>query len=70
MIGPRIYARYIRELALFDVCSSEENCLSVRCASNANPIYRDVDVFGTKTASLIIFYIGSFFLLTYEFYAT
>jgi hypothetical protein len=67
-VGPRVFARYIREFALFDVCSSKEKCLSATCASKANVVCRDVDIFRNKIAFLMIFYIGSFFLLTYELF--
>jgi hypothetical protein len=34
-----------------NLCSSSKNCLSARCASDTNAIFRD-DVFGSKTVSL------------------
>jgi hypothetical protein len=37
---------------MFSVCSSSKNCPSARCASAANVVYRDVDIFGTKPLSL------------------
>jgi hypothetical protein len=37
---------------MFSVCSSSKNCPSARCASAANVVCRDVDIFGTKTLSL------------------
>jgi hypothetical protein len=48
----RFPARYIREFALFNVCSSTKNCPSARCASAANVVCRDVDVFGAKNVLL------------------
>jgi hypothetical protein len=35
-----------------NVYSSNKNCPSARCASTANVVCRDVDVFGTKTVYL------------------
>jgi hypothetical protein len=64
-VGLRVPARYIREFSLFNVCSSNKNCPSARFVSDADVVCRDVDIFVAKTAFLIIFYIGSFFLITY-----
>jgi hypothetical protein len=50
--GLRVPLRYIRDLALFNVCSSSKNCPSARCASDANVVCRDVDVFGAKNVLL------------------
>jgi hypothetical protein len=47
-----ISARYVRDVSVFDVCCSIKNYPPVRCASAANVICRDVDIFGTKTVSL------------------
>jgi hypothetical protein len=33
---------------LFSVCSSSTNCSSARCASAANVVCRNVDIFGAK----------------------
>jgi hypothetical protein len=46
IVGLRVPARYIRDFALFNVCSSSKNCPSARCASAANVVFKDVDVFG------------------------
>jgi hypothetical protein len=46
IIGLRVPARYIRDFVLFNVCSSRKNCPSARCASAANVVCKDVDVFG------------------------
>jgi hypothetical protein len=48
----RVPARYIRELSVLDVCSSSRNCPPAICASAANVVYRDVDVFGAKAIFL------------------
>jgi hypothetical protein len=48
----RVPARYIRDFALFNVCSSCKNCLSARCVSAANVVCRDVDVFGARNILL------------------
>jgi hypothetical protein len=44
--------RYIGDFALFNVCSSSKNCPSARCASAANVVCRDVDVFGAENVQL------------------
>jgi hypothetical protein len=44
-----IPARYIRDSSLINVSSSNKNCPSARWASAANVVYRDNEVFGTKT---------------------
>jgi hypothetical protein len=49
------FLRYVRrDISIFNVCFSSRNSPSARCASAANVVYRDDDVFGTKTDSLII----------------
>jgi hypothetical protein len=45
IVGLRVPARHIRDFALFNVCSSSKNCPSARCASAANVVCRDVEVF-------------------------
>jgi hypothetical protein len=52
IVGLRVPARYIRDIAFFSVCSSCKNCLSPRYASVANVVCRDVDVFGAKKVLL------------------
>jgi hypothetical protein len=59
----RAPARYTRDFALFNVCSSCKNCPSARCASAANFVSRDVDVFGAKNALLNHIYIGPCLIL-------
>jgi hypothetical protein len=39
-------------LLLFNVCYSSKYCASVRCASGANVVCRDADVFGAQTVFL------------------
>jgi hypothetical protein len=46
IVGLRVPARYIRDFALFNVCSSSKTCPSARCASAADVVCKDVDVFG------------------------
>jgi hypothetical protein len=48
IVGLRVPARYIRDFVLFCVYSSCKNCSSARCASVANVVCRNVDVFGAK----------------------
>jgi hypothetical protein len=38
IVGLRVPARYIRDFAVFNVCSSCKNCPSARCASAANVV--------------------------------
>jgi hypothetical protein len=45
-------ARYIRDFALFNVCSPFKNCPSARCASAANVVRKNVDVFGARNVLL------------------
>jgi hypothetical protein len=45
-------ARYIRDFALFSVYPSCKNCPFARCASAANVVRRDVDVFGARNVLL------------------
>jgi hypothetical protein len=40
------------ETAFFSVCSSSKNCPSARCASAANVVCRNVDVFGARNVLL------------------
>jgi hypothetical protein len=47
-VGLRVPVRYIRDFSMFSVCSSSKNCPSARCASAANVICRDLDIFGTN----------------------
>jgi hypothetical protein len=51
-VGLRVPVRYIRDFSMFSVCSSSKNCPFARCASAANVVCTDVDIFGTKTLSL------------------
>jgi hypothetical protein len=51
-VGLRVPVRYIRDFSMFNVCSSSKNCPSARCASAANVVCRDSDIFGTKPLSL------------------
>jgi hypothetical protein len=52
IVGLRVPARYVRDFALFNVCTSCKNCPSARCASAANVVCKDVDVFGTRKVLL------------------
>jgi hypothetical protein len=52
IVSLRVPVQYIRDFALFNVCSSFKNCPSARCASAANAVCRDVDVFGTRNLLL------------------
>jgi hypothetical protein len=56
-----VYYRYCFIQCLF----IKEKLYSVRCASAANVVCREVDVFRTKTALLNHFYCGTLLLLKY-----
>jgi hypothetical protein len=47
IVSFRVPALYIRDFALFNVCSCK-NCPSARCASAASVVCKDVDLFGAK----------------------
>jgi hypothetical protein len=49
--GLPVPARHIR-LCMFNVCSSCKNCPSSRCASAANVVCRDADIFGARNVLL------------------
>jgi hypothetical protein len=51
-VGLLVPARYIRDFALFSVCSSCINCPSAKCASAANVVCRGVDVFIARNVRL------------------
>jgi hypothetical protein len=51
-VGFRVPSRYIRDFSMFNVCSSSKKCPSARCASAANFVCRDIDVFVTIALSL------------------
>jgi hypothetical protein len=59
IVGLRVPARYIRDFALFNVCSSCKNCRSARSASAANVVC-NFDVFGAKNDLLIIMILASY----------
>jgi hypothetical protein len=63
IVGLRVPARYSRDFASFNVCSSYKNCPSARCASAANVVCRDVDVFGAENVL-----INQFFNMLYCYY--
>jgi hypothetical protein len=52
VVGLRVPARYLRDFALFNACSSSKNCPTARCASAAIVVCRDVDAFGAKNVIL------------------
>jgi hypothetical protein len=49
VVGLRVPDRYMRDFALFNVSSSCKNRPFPRCASAANVVRRDVDVFEAKS---------------------
>jgi hypothetical protein len=52
IVGLRVPARYVRDFTLFCVSSSSRYCPSARCASAANAVCRDIDIFGAKPVLL------------------
>jgi hypothetical protein len=52
IVGLRVPARYIRDFALFSVCFACKICPSAGCASAANFVCKDVDVFGARNILL------------------
>jgi hypothetical protein len=52
ILGLRVPVRHIRDFPMFNVSSTSKNCPSARCASAANVVCRDVDVFGQKPLTL------------------
>jgi hypothetical protein len=51
-VGLRVPTRYLRDFSMFNFSPSLKNCPSARCASAANVLCRDFDVFKTNTVSL------------------
>jgi hypothetical protein len=56
IVGRWVPARYIRDLALFNVCSLCKNWPSARCASATNIVCRDVDIFKVRNFLLFVFF--------------
>jgi hypothetical protein len=52
IVGLRVPVLHIRDFPMFSVSSASKNCPSARCASAANVVCRDVDVFGQKPLTL------------------
>jgi hypothetical protein len=52
IVGLTVPSRYIRDFAMFNVFSSFNNCPSARCASAANVVCKDDDVFGARNLLL------------------
>jgi hypothetical protein len=51
-VGLRVPTRYLRDFSTFNFSPSLKNCPSARCASAANVVCRDFDVFKTNNVSL------------------
>jgi hypothetical protein len=51
-VGLRVPTRHLRDFPLFYICPTIKNCPSARCASAANIVCRDFDVFGNHNVSL------------------
>lgn len=56
MLVLRVSAGYISDYSLFNICCSSKNCTFARCASAADVVHMDIDVFGNKLFILILFY--------------
>jgi hypothetical protein len=52
IIGLRVPTRNLRDFPLFHVSSSYKNCPSSRCATAANSVYNQLDVFRKQTVTL------------------
>jgi hypothetical protein len=48
----RVPTRHIRDFSILNVCSSNKNCASAKCASADSSDCRDGDIFGNKTFSV------------------
>jgi hypothetical protein len=53
-VGLRVPTRYLRDVSTFNFSPSLKNCPSARCASAANVVCRDFDVFKTNNVPLVI----------------
>jgi hypothetical protein len=51
-VGLRVPTRYLRDFSMLNFSPSFKNCPSARCASAANVVCRDFDVFKTNIVSL------------------
>jgi hypothetical protein len=51
-VGLRVPTRYLRDFSMFNFSPSLENSPSARCASAANIVCRDFDVFKINVVSL------------------
>jgi hypothetical protein len=51
-VGLRVPTWYLRDFSMFNFSPSIKNCPSARCASAANVVCRDFDVYKTNIASL------------------
>jgi hypothetical protein len=51
-VGLRVPTRHLRDFPLFYVCPTIKNCPSARCATAANVVCRDFDVFRNHNVSL------------------
>jgi hypothetical protein len=58
-VGLRVPALYIRELPVFNVCSSSKDYSSARCTLAANIIFRDIEYLKPKPFLLIRLYNGT-----------
>jgi hypothetical protein len=68
IVGLRVPPQYIRDFALFNVCSARKSCSSARCASAANVVCRDVDVFASGNILLRHFLICYYYYYYYYYY--
>jgi hypothetical protein len=51
-VGLQVPTRYLRDFSMFNLSPSLKNCPSARCASAANVVCRDFDIFKTNIVSL------------------
>jgi hypothetical protein len=68
-VGLRVPTRHLKDFPLFCVCPAIRNCPSARCASVANVVCRDFDVFRKQNVSLdhILLYTRYLLFVCYQF---
>jgi hypothetical protein len=54
-VGFRVPTRFLRDFSMFNFDPSIKNCPSARCASAANVVCRDFDVFKTRIVYFIFY---------------
>jgi hypothetical protein len=52
ILAPQVSAKDIRDFSMLNIYSSSRNYPSARCALADGVVYRDNDLYGTKTVSI------------------